>query len=112
MNERAILPFCGLITLYYIEMVAQHKWERITNKVFLSGLSLIGIAVILSFSQRHVEDVSRYRVAMTQTKIIIPKDSLDKKNRIIGWSIPYETLLISSIEGPENRKRFIPIRKM
>lgn len=114
MKERAILPFCTVIILFLTELFLKDNLDTKITKSYIIITSFIGIAVIFSMSSSHSKRISRYQTAFDSNvfektkKIIVPRKAIDNKNLMVTWSIPYETLLISAVEGLDKSKSIFP----
>jgi len=98
----AISVFPLIIFLYYAEKYLQNYKNAITIFVFV--VSLLGLYRIKSEKMyknrvKYLEAILSYGREHNMAKIFINTSDMKHEKIMVGWALPYETLLLSTING-------------
>ncbi len=108
MMEKNFLPLATLVALPLLHQLAE--WSKRPRTLMLAGLLVVVFLQFrgISFASRPATErlvlleqvVERVRAQQVR-KAAVNVDELDRAGLYIHWALPYETLLISALDGPK-----------
>jgi hypothetical protein len=96
--------------------------QEVTTRLKYSAVTYGVLLIVVALSFRSIYQTGNYytqrlsymaslvdKQSSGQSKFTIPKSSMDENRILARWAFAYETLLYSSLSGPENGKSFYVI---
>lgn len=110
-SERMLLPLAAMVTLPYAMLCfyGKHKSLRIASYTFLVICVVYRLVVIADASKPYTLRVDQLRSLINVSRAFEIKKAVADENRLeqnsfamTGWCYPLETLLFSSLQGPDS----------
>jgi hypothetical protein len=111
MMEKNFYPLSIFLAVLFVEpLFSRYRLLQFVSMAFFILITITGIVKIFKASEYHTKRLNYLSELLASTedfveqKFIVNINDIDKNAVGVDWAVPFETLLLSSLDAPHNSK--------